>query len=201
MVPFTNNPDLVGEAQGLLISQFQDKPRVNGIVEAIVEPLQDVQDTLYAMLTQTYVTNAVGAQLDIIGEYVGITRGGYPDDLFRLFIQVQIGINNSQGHANEILAIVGLITGATNVLYIPGFPAGMSLQVNINLPAYLASLPLTGAEFIQLIQKTIPAGVALYGISWYDGPGTAFGWESDPDALGFGTITDPSLGGDWASLI
>lgn len=185
MIPFVNNPDVVGSAQDLLLSQFDGKPNVNGTVEAIVDPLQDVQDTLYAMLTQTYVTNAVGAQLDIVGQYVGIQRLGKSDDLFRLFIQVQIAINNSQGLPDQLEAIMLLITGGTNCLYIPYYPAAMFLQVNVDLEAYLAAIGVSQSEFQMLFGETIPAGVLLYPISWYNGPHNAFGFLEDPDALGY----------------
>lgn len=185
MIPFVNDPNLVTEAQDLTLSQFQNSPLFLGMINAFVSPIQDIQDTLYSILTETFVTNAVGYQLDIIGLYVGITRQGFNDDIFRLFIQVKIAINNSQGTPDQIITIMKLITGATNVLYIPLPPAALDLQVNVDLNAYLISIGLSGAAFVTLIQTVIPAGVLLYGISAYDGPTNAFGFFEDPDALGY----------------
>ena len=185
MIPFIDDPNMVAEAQDLTLSQFQDSPLFLGMINAFVSPLQDLNDTLQAMLTQTFVTNAVGYQLDVIGQYVGITRGGFSDDIFRLFIQVKIAINNSQGTPNQIITIMKLITGATNCLYLPSYPAALSLQVNVDLDAYLTTIGLSASTFIALIQTVIPAGVLLYGISSYDGPTNAFGFFEDPDALGY----------------
>lgn len=185
MIPFVNDPNMVLEAQDLTLSQFENSPLFLGMVNCLISPLQDQQDTLYSMLTQTFVTNAVGYQLDVIGLYVGITRQGFGDDLFRLFIQVQIAINNSQGTPNQIMTIMMLITGATNCLYLPYPPAALDLQVNVDLASYLQDIGLGQTAFIALIQEVIPAGVLLYGISSYNGPKNAFGFFEDPDALGY----------------
>lgn len=185
MQPFSNDPSMVLEAQELTLSQFENSPLFLGMINAFVSPLQDLQDTLYSILTQTFVTNAVGYQLDIIGQYVGLARQGFGDDIYRLFIQVKIAINNSQGTPNQIITIMMLITGATNCLYLQYQPASMDLQVNVDLAPYLAGIGLSQQAFIDLIQTVIPAGVLLFGISSYDGPATAFGWFEDPDALGF----------------
>ncbi len=198
---FPYDPNIISEGQGHLLAQFSDKSNFLGLVAAILGPAQDVMDTLYAMETTMYIQNAVGAQLDVIGIYVGVPRRGYNDDTYRLFIQVQIAINTSQGTPDQIITIMLLIAQATNCLYIPYYPAAISLQVNTDLDTYLASLPLSAAEFQALIQKVVPAGVELYNISWYDGPGTAFGFLSDPDALGYGDLGDPTAGGEYASLI
>lgn len=185
MQDFIYNPDVVSESQSFLLSQFRDKTRMLGLIRALTLPFQDIEDTLFALQTQRMITNAVGAQLDIIGTYVGLDRMGFNDDTYRLFIQIQIAINNSQGHVDQIISIMQLITGATNVLYLPYFPAAMDLQINVDIIPYLAGLPLSQSEFITLIQETIPAGVDLYGISAYNGPDNAFGFFEDPDALGY----------------
>lgn len=185
MIPFVNDINMVPEAQALTLSQFQDSPLFLGMIRAMITPLQDIQDTLYAILTQTYVSNAVGVALDSVGLYVGIMRNGFTDAVFRLFIYVQIAINNSDGTPNEIIEIMELITGATNVLYSPYYPAALSLQVNVNLNLYLATIGLSANRFVELIRSIIPVGVLLYGISAYDGPHNAFGFFEDPDALGF----------------
>lgn len=185
MIPFVNDLNMVQEAQDLTLSQFHDSPLFLGMVNCLITPLQDIQDTLHDMEVQTLLVNAVGYQLDVIGLYVGITRQGFSDDIFRLFIQVKIAINNSQGTPDQIITIMKLITGAQNVLYQRYLQAAMDLQVGVDLSLYLTTIGMNAGSFVALIEKIIPAGVELYGISAYNGPKNAFGFFEDPDALGY----------------
>lgn len=196
----TEITNYVPVGKGLIIQQYKDSPRILALVQANSEQLQDIEDCVWDLYILRSLQTAFGAQLDGLGQIVGISRMGFSDPVYRLFIYIQIAINNSKGTPDQVIAIMKLITGATNVLYIPYYPAALGLQVNVDLDAYLASLGLSNSAFLALIQQIIPAGVALYYITWYNGPFHAFGFESDPDALGYGDLSDPTVGGGYASL-
>nr|DAI70344.1 MAG TPA: Protein of unknown function (DUF2612) [Bacteriophage sp.] len=58
-----------------LISNYhRDKPRFVDHIELSIRPLTDVSTTMKGLLTAFDLDNAVGAQLDIIGEWVGRNR-------------------------------------------------------------------------------------------------------------------------------
>ena len=58
----------------LITSEHRDKPRFMATVRAFCEPLAALQEDAQAMLAAFDVDTAIGDQLDIIGQWVGISR-------------------------------------------------------------------------------------------------------------------------------
>jgi hypothetical protein len=54
--------------------QFQDSPRLEATVRSLLQPMQGVQLTLLRMHRDRWLDTAEGAQLDGIGEIVGLAR-------------------------------------------------------------------------------------------------------------------------------
>ncbi len=61
-------------AWGHWLGQFQAKPRLEALVKALLKPAQGLQGALRDMYEQRWLDTAVGAQLDGIGEIVGLPR-------------------------------------------------------------------------------------------------------------------------------
>lgn len=60
---------------GLITGQHADKPNFLAVLGAALQPFVDIQNALLAMPTRDYdVDSAVGAQLDVIGSWVGAAR-------------------------------------------------------------------------------------------------------------------------------
>lgn len=57
-----------------ITSEHADKPRFMASVAASVQPLADILATLTGMPAAFDIDEAVGAQLDVVGEWVGISR-------------------------------------------------------------------------------------------------------------------------------
>jgi hypothetical protein len=67
------NDQLIKYYKDLLIRQYHEKPKARGLVEAFVA--QGVADQIIKQVIDAFdIDTAVGAQLDIIGKYVGIPR-------------------------------------------------------------------------------------------------------------------------------
>lgn len=80
--------DHVVRAKNRLIEQYKGKTKVEGVVEALVQPLQDIEDVLLQLKTERWIDSAIGIQLDKIGEIVGIEREyEQGDEDYRLLIK------------------------------------------------------------------------------------------------------------------
>ena len=58
----------------LLPSANADKPDFFAVLEAILSPFIDIQDTLQSLPQKYDVEEAVGAQLDVVGQWIGFGR-------------------------------------------------------------------------------------------------------------------------------
>ena len=64
----------VAEYLDLITQQHRDKPRFMATVESIVAPYVHIQNVMMSFLSAFDVDYAVGVQLDIIGQWVGVSR-------------------------------------------------------------------------------------------------------------------------------
>lgn len=113
-----------------LLSQYRDKPRIEGLIEAFVQDIQSMEDTLIKMYLERSVNSAVGAQLDIIGNIVGQPRYGWHDAAYRIAILGKIGVNTSTGNPEDLIDLFKLLMKCTKAHYIPYYPAECYIQGN-----------------------------------------------------------------------
>jgi hypothetical protein len=59
---------------GLITSEHADKPKFNAMVSAVAQCFVDQQNALGSFIPSFDLDQAIGDQLDIIGEWVGISR-------------------------------------------------------------------------------------------------------------------------------
>lgn len=106
--------DYVERYSALLLMQWR-KPRRLAIFQAILAEVQALEDALYAVLTGVNLDTAVGAQLDLIGKILKTPRLGLDDESYRLRLRVEILVLSSNGHPDDLLAILlaALPTGFT----------------------------------------------------------------------------------------
>lgn len=64
----------VSKYTGLITSEHADKPKFNAMVSTVAQCFVDQQNTLESFIPAFDLDQAVGDQLDIIGEWVGISR-------------------------------------------------------------------------------------------------------------------------------
>lgn len=154
-----------------LAGQFKNKEKIEGFLRSFTDQVQNFEDVLIQMRDLMTVSTATGAQLDLLGEIVGVTRGGRTDSNYRLAIRAKIAINVSKGTPDEIITIFALLTGATVVQIYEYFPGVVEIYGNVNFAYELLG---DGAE--------------------------AFAFDGGVDGLGFGDVFDSSVGGTFAYL-
>ncbi len=202
-------------ASGTLTVTFDG---TNPVAELLVVPLNELTasgDPIEITVTETDVilplavqdgfnligdNIAVGVQLDVIGEYVGVSRTGpgfyqqitLSDADFLTLIQFAIIRNNA---GSSLAEIVGLLfqffgSGITVTDYLDMF---MSVTINESLGS---------TDVLQLVVTEgifpIPMAVGYY-IETVDDT-NAFGFADSINSGGFGDLSDPDVGGKFASL-
>jgi hypothetical protein len=119
--------DVVVDGLGRMLSQWEDKPNITGLVQSYLENIQVVEDMWFQLLTERDIYSAVGAQLDVLGLIVGQLRLGQEDELYRQSILNRVAINTSDSTPEKILEILKLITNTDTVGLWEHYPASLHL--------------------------------------------------------------------------
>ncbi len=122
--------DHVVQAKARMLSQYKGKPRFEGMIEAVTQDAQSLEETLFDMYYERSVNSAIGKQLDIIGNIVGQPRLGMLDDVYRIAILGKIGVNISNGVPEDLIALFKLLMKCTKAQYIPYYPAECAIFGN-----------------------------------------------------------------------
>jgi len=114
---------LTSEALGRLAGQFQNSPKLRGMLEAIVGPLDAVLSDISALKTERWIDTAIGNQLDGCGQIVGEHRLGREDDDYRAAIKFRVFVNTSTATPVDIIAGLKYLTSPTDCQYLEAYPA------------------------------------------------------------------------------
>lgn len=95
-----------------ITSEHKTKPKFMELVKARLTPFIDLFECLEKMSTLFDLDTAVGNQLDILGEYIGVKRqlnfqpqfanSLLPDAYYRILLKAQISLNNWDGTIDGI---------------------------------------------------------------------------------------------------
>lgn len=101
-----------------LTSRYVAAPVTSGMASALGTRAQQIEDDFWTLLNGAILSNhPMGGGpwniLDQLGAIVGVNRGGLADADYVTAIQIKIKVNTSNGHPEDLLAIVALLaTGA-----------------------------------------------------------------------------------------
>lgn len=131
---------------------------------------------------------------DIGGNFIslGSTSQLIGDELYRILIKVKIQANKTSMTNEDVINMISFALGNVSVRYI--------LPVTTK-PSYEIGRILTSFEILvilPLIPVLIGIDEADYKTMYNDTP---FGFADDESALGFGSLTDSNVGGNFATLI
>lgn len=137
--------DYVTIGQGRLVNQFSDKPRLLGVVKAMLAPFTAIEDSADQVRTQRWIDVAVGVQLDGAGSIVGEPRLGRNDDDYRDAILFKIFINTSNATPQDLIRGLKFLTKPNDIQYIEQYPATAMLftdgpNIPINIQAVMQNL-------------------------------------------------------------
>ena len=191
MSDLAQQTDHVGDGTDRLLEQFKDKPRVLALLTAYLEQVQGVEDTLWQLFLDRWISTAAGEQLEVIGRIVGEKRQGSLDDEYRAFLRARIRANRSVGLLAELVKIVALIQNDTlPVLAREYDPAAVRLEST-------GATVVDARRVARILADAKPSGVALrYVYSETARTGVLLGG----DAGGGFTPTADQSPGDYQSI-
>lgn len=157
--------DVVAEAKGRLFQQFKDKPKINALLDGIMNQIQESEDSKFDLLNGVSIYAAIGERLDVCGSIVGELRLGKTDEEYRAAILQKIAINTSNGTPDKLLQILQILTAAPDIKLWEHYPANLIFYAN-NVDGDMDSVRAT-------LQNAAPAAVGNVGVI------------HDPTSLGF----------------
>lgn len=195
--------DHVQQCLDQMMQQYKDQPNFAALMTALVNQIQDLEDAIFALDSGRQLWDgqefpAIGAQLDVIGEIVGISRNGLSDPEYLLFIFGKIAQNFSDSTVPAILSVLNYVFQAQSVLLQEIYPAGISVQV-----LGTALNPIYYQTAINLVKQSLGAGINLVFVGGspsvnvfrFDGPGVV------GSVNGWGDKDDPTVGGKFVGLL
>jgi hypothetical protein len=111
--------DHVAGALSRLLEQWKGKPNIAALLSSLAGASQPIESALQQLLTQRFVTTAIGAQLDVLGSLVGQPRNGLSDADYARYIQARISTNRSSGTIEDLITVARLVlVGTTGLITI-----------------------------------------------------------------------------------
>lgn len=132
---------------------------IQKLLDAILLPMQDVEDALQQCLTDRTLETATGINLDVIGRLVGELRQGQSDDDYRISIQARVASNRSSGTMEDLIRVAKIIINDTTASIVArnhGGLGGAEVQLTIN---DLAITDALAEQLIRALADTESAGV------------------------------------------
>jgi len=120
----------------LLQQQFKDKEKFVAVINALADECEQIEQAIYEFLTEFSIDTAVGEQLDLLGRIVGLNRDGREDASYRTLLKIKIDINFSAGTPEALIKTAVALYEATDVQYVPIYPAKVQLWTNGNIGLY-----------------------------------------------------------------
>lgn len=185
----------VADALDRLLEQYKKSPRLRAVISGLATEIQSVEDALNDVSLSRSIYEAEGYALDRIGATVGVVRPpDTADEIFRILIFGKISANVSQGETEAVIATYSLLTQATEVRLDEIFPASLAIYSN-------GTLNVSVLPYVALYLKlSVAAGVSVDSFGLFS-EAAAFGFATDPSALGFGDANNPLVGGGLASQV
>lgn len=97
------------EGKKLLLSQFRGKPRIEGVLCALLDAVQDWEDVVLQVYMGRWIDVAEGIQLDQLGDLIDLARAGWPDETYRMLLRAQILVLRSDGEWPDIFGVLAAI--------------------------------------------------------------------------------------------
>jgi hypothetical protein len=171
-------PEREGEILALNLWQFTEAEQLNKLLGVMSGLAQETMDVFVDISKGWMLTTSSGVQLDILGEEIGLTRGPYNDEEFKLLQLIISKFRNGNVSRDGIIEAVQIISGDAPVdIYI-----GQYKNTDITFFAECRSSIVISKE----IPKLFPI---VSSIRLLAKVGIPFGFAGDPKTQGFGSVS------------
>lgn len=180
-----------------ILSQFKQSPKLIGLIQELVRPLNDVETAAFELMTERWIDTAFGRQLDIIGRILGEPRITPDDELYRVRLKVRLRVLRSHGRRRDLLRIARLLIPDDSIDI--RFREYSPCVVEVTVPEPMGAL-VRPLELYRILQRAKGGGVRLQLI-YTESPSTeTFHTDTAELGMGLGSVYDPTIGGAWASI-
>lgn len=140
----------------LLIEQYKGKPRIDALLRAMLDQIQETEDAAWSLYVLRNLVDATGDLLDQLGGIVGELRRGRVDDEYRRFVGVRILSNRSDGTIEDLYLILRALWPDFVGRISERYPAGLYVQIANPITA---ETPTAEVDFI--LGRSKPGAVSL----------------------------------------
>ena len=187
----------VAQALGDMLAQDKGKPRAEAFVSVVAARWQAVEDFLWQLATGCNLDDAVGVQLDGLGDILDEPRGGLTDNQYRLFLRAKILVLRSRGRVEQLIQILKVL-GYVTIVIRETPPSHLGIEV---MDCTLASetdrmlrLAKAGGTGLTFVYSSFSADET------FQASGTYAASEID-SATGAGSVYDAATGGRSAGCL
>lgn len=186
----------VEQALGRVLEMYKDSPRLTFMLESIAGQVQDIEDALQDVLSNTWIETAEGEQLNRLGEVLNVGRGGFSDDIYRIRLKAAIVRYTSSGRPEQVISAFLLLSQADAIILEEVFPASLRITaVGAISPAG------TSDELKAAVDGSLAAGVSFDALIISSETPFVFDGDPYPTGAGFGDALDSSVGGNFAEIL
>jgi hypothetical protein len=184
----------VTEALADRLFQDEELPRLEAYLRVLAARWQVVEDLLWQLATERNLDDAVGVQLDGLGDLLDEPRGGLTDTQYRPFLRAKVLVLRSRGRVEELIQILTVL-GYIEIAVREQPPAHLQVEVcDVTLAREtdrLLRLAKAGGVGLLFVYSALDADHTFQASRTY---ATA---EYDADT-GAGSVYDATVGGQSA---
>ena len=113
-----------------MLDQFKGSPDLLALASSYLDQVQAFEDAAYPVMASRNIDVATGDRLDGLGEIVKLSRSGRDDDAYRLALKGELAVLQSQGTAEEMIALAQLLIqmGTADYEVIEYYPKGFYIR-------------------------------------------------------------------------
>jgi hypothetical protein len=137
--------------------QFQNAANYTAFVNAFGAQLDDILEATIQVLTELFIPNAVGAQLDALGVELGLPRASLSDADYMAALQMMIRAYQSEGSIEDLIQIMLGFGGASSVQVVQQAHA----NANITITGIDATPLYSDQQTASILRRSAVAGVGV----------------------------------------
>lgn len=142
-----------------LLGQFKEKPVIQGVLATWSDKIQELENDIYDLMTETLFLNAEGENLQRYGQLLGIPRPeGISDGVYRELLIAEILRRSSDGSPDRIRQIIESTTGMRGMRFFEHFNANQ-------LPTVMGAIFTYGYADPDIVTFRVDAEEAKY-VKW-----------------------------------
>lgn len=176
----TEKTDHVTEGQALLIEHFKNSTNLKAVLAAYLAQVQELEAMMFDLLEDRNLDTAVGSQLDVIGEILGLDRNGLSDSDYRSYLRARIVLNFGSGTIEDVRDVIQLVTVTSGTVTIdisesfPSDPAHFEIIITDPIIAGEATI------IASVVADAKGAGIRGVITYWIDPTADVFQYDDGP---------------------